>query len=92
MIEKVVTVRNPLGLHLRTSGVLAQVASRYVSHIYVQKGAMKVDAKSIISVVMLAAGAGTKLKMIADGPDEAEAIEELAALVESRFDEAYPSS
>ena len=87
MLEKAVPVRNSLGLHLRTAGLFSQVANRYVSDIYVQKGLMKVNAKSIMGVMMLAAGKGTQLTLIADGPDEAEALEELITLVGSGFNE-----
>jgi phosphotransferase system HPr (HPr) family protein len=86
MLEKEVTVRNPLGLHLRTAGLFAQVANQYVSDIYVQKGLMKVNAKSIMGIIMLAAGTGTKLTIIAEGFDEGEALEALTGLVESGFE------
>ena len=88
MLEKVVTICNSLGLHLRPAGLFAQVANRYVSNIYVKKGSMKVNAKSTMGVMMLAAGEGTQLTLIADGADEVEAIEALIALVESGFNEA----
>ena len=87
MREKVVTVRNSLGLHLRTAGMFAQTSSRFVSNIYLQKGLMKVNAKSIMGIMMLAAGEGTELTITTDGADETEAIEELAALIESGFNE-----
>ena len=92
MREKVVTIRNPLGLHLRTSGLFAQAANRYVSNIYVQKELMKVNAKSIMGVMMLAAGEGTQLTIAAEGPDQEEAIEELTKLVEGGFGERYEPS
>ena len=87
MREKVVTVRNSLGLHLRTAGMFAQSSSRFASNIYLQKGMMKVNAKSIMGIMMLAAGEGTELTITTDGADEGEALEELAALIESGFDE-----
>lgn len=87
MREKMVTVRNSLGLHLRTAGVFAQTSSRFASNIYLQKGLMKVNAKSIMGIMMLAAGEGTELTITTDGTDEEEAIEELTALIESGFNE-----
>lgn len=87
MREKVVTVRNSLGLHLRTAGMFAQTAGRFVSNIYLQKGLMKVNAKSIMGIMMLAAGEGTELTITTDGADEEEAIIELTALIESGFHE-----
>jgi len=88
MREKVVTVRNSLGLHLRTAGMFAQTSNRFASNIYVQKGLMKVNAKSIMGIMMLAAGEGTELTITTDGSDEGEAIEELSALIESGFNES----
>lgn len=87
MHEKVVTVRNSLGLHLRTAGMFAQTSSRFSSQIYLQKGLMKVNAKSIMGIMMLAAGEGTELTITTDGVDEEEAIEELTELIESGFNE-----
>lgn len=87
MLEKVVTICNSLGLHLRAAGLFAQVANRYVSNIYVKKGSMKVNAKSTMGVMMLAAGEGTQLTLIVDGADEVEAIDALKALVENGFNE-----
>ncbi|MDE0043479.1 MAG: HPr family phosphocarrier protein [Candidatus Poribacteria bacterium] len=88
MREKVVTVQNSLGLHLRTAGMFAQTAGHFVSNIYLQKGLMKVNAKSIMGIMMLAAGEGTELTITTDGADEEEAIEELTALIESGFHES----
>lgn len=87
MSEKVVTIQNSLGLHARPAAMLVKAASDFSSSIYVQKGMMKVNAKSIMGVMMLAAGQGTQLTISAEGPDEEEAIEELSELVESGFDE-----
>lgn len=64
-----------------------KAAGDFSSGICVQRGMMKVNAKSIMGVMMLAAGQGTQLTISAEGPDEEEAIEELSELVESDFDE-----
>ena len=87
MIEQLVTIRNALGLHARPAGVLSQVANEFSSNIYIQKGLMKVNAKSIMGIMMLAARCGTQLTIWAEGPDEEEAIQALSKLVESGFDE-----
>ena len=87
MIEQLVTIRNALGLHARPAGVLSQVANEFSSNIYIQKGLMKVNAKSIMGIMMLAANCGTQLTIWAEGPDEEEAIQALSKLVESGFDE-----
>ena len=87
MVEKLVTIRNALGLHARPAGVLSQAANQFSSNIYIQKGLMKVNAKSIMGVMMLAASRGTQLTIRAEGPDETEAVETLSNLVENDFDE-----
>jgi phosphotransferase system HPr (HPr) family protein len=87
MKEKMVTVRNSLGLHARPAATIVKAANQFTSNIYLQKGLMKVNAKSIMGVMMLAAGKGTQLTVSADGPDEEEALIELAQLVESDFSE-----
>lgn len=89
MHEKVVTIRNPLGLHARPAAMLVKMANQFSSSIYIQKGLMKVNAKSIMGVMMLAAGEGTQLTITVEGPDEAEAIEDLSLLVENGFNETY---
>ena len=87
MIEQLVTIRNTLGLHARPAGVLSQAANQFSSNIYIQKGLMKVNAKSIMGIMMLAASRGTELTIRAEGPDEEEAVQALSKLVESGFDE-----
>ena len=88
MLEKLVIVRNSLGLHMRVAGLFSQAANRFVSNIYVQKGLMKVNAKSIMGVMMLAAGKGTELIITADGLDEEEAIKDLVSFIENGFEES----
>jgi phosphotransferase system HPr (HPr) family protein len=88
MIEQLVTIRNALGLHARPAGVLSQAANQFSSNIYIQKGLMKVNAKSIMGIMMLAASRGTQLTIRAEGSDEEDAVEALSQLVESGFEEA----
>ena len=87
MIEQLVTIRNTLGLHARPASVLSQAANQFSSNIYIQKGLMKVNAKSIMGIMMLAASRGTELTIRAEGPDEEAAVQALSKLVESGFDE-----
>ena len=87
MVEQLVTIHNALGLHARPAGVLSQAASQFSANIYIQKGLMKVNAKSIMGIMMLAASRGTQLTIRAEGPDEEEAVEALSKLVEDGFDE-----
>ena len=88
MVEKLVTICNALGLHARPAGVLSQAANQFSSSIYIQKGLMKVNAKSIMGIMMLAASRGTQLTIRAEGSDEEDAVEALSQLVESGFEEA----
>ena len=85
MQEKIVTVTNPLGLHATPAAAIVKAANEFASSIYLQKGLMKVNAKSIMGVMMLAAGKGTQLKITAEGVDETEAIAEMSRLIEHDF-------
>ncbi|UYZ12262.1 HPr family phosphocarrier protein [Brevibacillus sp. WF146] len=86
-MEKQVTVLNKTGLHARPASMFVKLAARYRSDIYLIHGEKQANAKSIISVMTLAAGKGTVLTLRAEGPDEAEAVDALAALIESKFGE-----
>jgi phosphocarrier protein len=74
-------------LHARPSAQLTQVAARFASEVYIAKNGRRVNAKSIMGVMMLAAGPGSTVTVDAEGPDEAQAIEEIGALIASRFGE-----
>ena len=87
MVEQLVTIRNAHGLHARLAGVLSQAANQFSSNIYIQKGLMKVNAKSIMGIMMLAANHGAQLTIRAEGADEEEAVEALSKLVDSGFEE-----
>lgn len=87
MIRRPITIINKLGLHARAAAKLVATASDFESSIQVSRNDRKVDAKSIMPVMMLAASQGTEVELIADGPDESEAIEALAALIDDYFGE-----
>jgi phosphocarrier protein HPr len=87
MISREFTISNKLGLHARPSAQITQVATRYRSEVHIAKGARRVNAKSIMGVMMLAAGQGSVVVVDADGPDEAEAIEALGQLIRAGFSE-----
>jgi len=89
MIEKKVTVNNRLGLHARPSAQVVQTASKYESEIYLSKGSMTINVKSMLGVMALAAEYGTELILRVEGPDEKEAAREIARLFKTRFREAY---
>lgn len=87
MIEQEITIINKLGLHARAAAKLVAVASRYPCRIEICKDGKKVDGKSIMSLLMLAAGKGTDIILIANGEEEQDAIDALVELIENRFDE-----
>ena len=82
-----VTVVNKLGLHARPSAALTQTATRFKSVVWLSKGTRRVNGKSIMGVMMLAAARGATLTIEADGPDEDVALAALAELVGSGFGE-----
>ncbi len=86
-ISRNLTILNRLGLHARPSAMFAKVSGRHESEIWVEKDGETVNGKSIMGLMMLAAGEGSVLSVTAEGEDAHEAIEALAKLVESRFDE-----
>ncbi|MFG1497773.1 HPr family phosphocarrier protein [Saccharospirillum sp. HFRX-1] len=87
MIQEQLTIINKLGLHARAAAKLVGVAGNYESRITLSKDDREADAKSIMSVMMLAASQGTDLDVEIDGPDAAEAWTAILALVQDRFGE-----
>lgn len=88
MVEKDVIIKNKTGLHARPAAILVQNANKFESDIFLEKDGDKVNAKSIMGVMMLAAAEGSKIKIIAEGNDEKEAVETISNLLESNIDEA----
>jgi phosphocarrier protein HPr len=87
MIQHEIEITNKLGLHARASAKFTQLAARYKSDIFLTRNARRVNGKSIMGVMMLAAGKGAKITLEADGADEQEAIGALAALINDKFGE-----
>jgi len=87
MISKDFTINNKLGLHARPSAQITQVASRFSSEVWISKNGRRVNAKSIMGVMMLAAGQGSVLTVEADGPDEAQVISAIGELIATGFGE-----
>ncbi len=87
MKEVQVEVINEKGLHARPSTRVAQIAMKYSSSILLKNGPVEADAKSVISLMMLAVVQGTTLTVTVDGPDEEEALADIIALVERGFDD-----
>ena len=87
MIETQVTIINKLGLHARAAAKFVSCASAHSSDIQVGKDGRMVDAKSIMSVMLLAAAKGDVLELSINGEDEQQALAAISALIERRFDE-----
>ena len=87
MFVKEVTVENQVGLHARPATFFIQKANEFKSSIWVEKEERRVNAKSLLGVLSLGIVGGTSIRIIADGPDEEEAVENLVDLVKSGFAE-----
>jgi phosphocarrier protein HPr len=80
-------IRNRLGLHARAAAKFVHLATRYVSQVRVARDGRNMDGKSIMGILLLAAGAGASIVISADGTDETDAVEALCRLVEGGFGE-----
>ena len=87
MLQREVEIINKLGLHARASAKLTQVAGRFQSNVWVSRNGRRVNAKSIMGVMMLAAGVGTEITVETDGEREQEAMDALLALIADKFGE-----
>ncbi len=87
MQQRDVDIVNKLGLHARASAKLTQLAAKYQCEVWLTRNGRRVNAKSIMGVMMLAAAKGTKVAVETDGPDEAEAMQALMELIAARFGE-----
>src|SRR4029077_13517012 len=86
-IIKKIAIENRLGLHARPAAMFVRVASRHRCEVWVAKEGEEISGKSIMGLMMLAAGQGSKLRVRAEGPDAAEALKELEELILSRCNE-----
>ena len=87
MLVLSIKIINKLGLHARASAKLTQVANQFKSDILIEKNDKKVNAKSIMGVMMLAASQGTDIKISTEGVDEKEALDSITALINDYFGE-----
>ena len=87
MIEKEIEIVNRLGLHARAAAKLVHLASGYRSDVTLSMNGEVVDAKSILGILLLAAGQGSKLLLRCEGEDEKEAMDAVTTLIADRFDE-----
>lgn len=87
MIERTLEIKNKLGLHARAAAKLVHVAARFKCDIKIRKGDEEVDGKSILGILLLAAGRGSQIIVKANGEDETAAADAIEALIEAKFDE-----
>jgi phosphocarrier protein HPr len=87
MLQQEVEIINRLGLHARASAKLTQVAGRYAAEVWLSRNGRRVNAKSIMGVMMLAAAKGTRITVETGGEDEAAAMQAVIALIADKFGE-----
>jgi phosphocarrier protein len=87
MVKSRITISNKLGLHARASAKLTKLAGGFRSDIHLSRNARRVNAKSIMGVMMLAAGLGSEIEIEAEGADEQQAMAALRELIENKFGE-----
>ncbi|MEX1165968.1 MAG: HPr family phosphocarrier protein [Hydrogenophaga sp.] len=87
MIKNTVTISNRLGLHARASAKLTKIAGSHACEVWMSKGERRINAKSIMGVMMLAAGMGSEVEIETDGVDEQPCMEAILALINDKFGE-----
>ena len=87
MVSRDIEIKNKLGLHARAAAKLVHSAARFKSDIKIRKGDEEVDGKSILGILLLAAGKGSTITVTADGEDERGAVEAIENLIDAKFDE-----
>jgi len=85
--QRELVVINKLGIHARPAALFVKVANRFNCNVFVEKGGEQVNGKSIMGLMMLAAGQGSKLRVVCEGEDCHQALDEIEALVKRKFDE-----
>ncbi len=87
VVRRELTIKNRLGLHARAAALFVQTANRFKSDVHVEKDGQRVNGKSIMGVMMLAAAKGSTIVVEASGPDAGDTVKMLEELVEGRFGE-----
>ncbi|WP_417658686.1 HPr family phosphocarrier protein [Pseudidiomarina sp.] len=88
VIRRTVTIRNKLGLHARAATKLAKLSHQFDAKVTIVQGDQHVDASSVMCLLLLASGQGREIDVVAEGKDALVAVDAIANLIESRFDEA----
>ena len=87
MIRRTATISNRLGLHARASAKLTKLAAGFACEVHLSRNGRRINAKSIMGVMMLAAGLGAEVEIEVDGEDEQQALNAIAALIDDKFGE-----
>lgn len=87
MREQEITIKNRAGIHARPASLIVQIANKFKCKIFFEKDSERINGKSIMGIITLGAGYNTKLKVIAEGEDEEEAVSSIVTLFENRFEE-----
>ncbi len=87
MTEKTTVIKNRAGIHARPAAMIVQVAGKFKSRIFLEKGEDRINAKSIMGIITLGAGFESVIRIIAEGEDEAAAVDAIERLFENRFEE-----
>jgi phosphocarrier protein len=88
MLKATVTINNKLGLHARASAKLTKLAGSFACDVHMSRNGRRINAKSIMGVMMLAAGVGSEVEIETDGSDEEHALQAIVALIADRFGES----
>ena len=88
MTEETITIENKTGIHARPASIFVQTATKFKSKVQIKAKGKTVDAKSILMIMSMGLVKGTEITLVADGPDEQQAVNELKALVDAKFGEA----
>ena len=86
-IERELTIANKLGIHARPASMFVRIATRFDCDVFVEKDGETVNGKSIMGLMMLAAGPGSRIRVHAEGSEASKAVEELASLIKAKFNE-----
>lgn len=87
-LVKDLVVQNKMGIHARPAAMIVRITNKFKSDVFMEKDGEQVNGKSIMGLMMLAAGKGSKIKFIATGPDASQMLTEIEALFARKFDEA----
>lgn len=86
-LERMLTVQNQMGIHARPAAMIVRVTNRFTSDVFFEKDDEQVNGKSIMGLMMLAAGKGSQIKALANGPDAGDCLTALEELFANKFDE-----